>query len=698
MKKYPISLKDWRIMQNNNLNEMLPTYLSIFKDILEAVQIIHNNNTTHYDLKCDNIVLDFLPNENNLNNSKNSDNNNKSKRNSNNNLSNLYNENSNNSNSICIRVADFGECKIFLNEQDEYCTRSRGTNVIKSPEMLHHFGPIRKEDDNFDRRKKIGTTRSSDIWSLGCLFYELLTGKFLFEEIQDDYMGFIAKIDNNNINDLLTEDKLILINNNPYLVDFLKFMLIKEQNYRPNIDNVIKRFEHVYALLVGGTGTMIKQNSIDNLEYASKRYNDNYFENCIENCEDMINNNDNSWDNSFTKEEMFKGIKSIPEIIMLTKDIYMCEYDYFESFNNNINGNNNNCGNNCNINNNNSELSNSNNIINILLSMGITHIISFTPTHNKEISEKFFYLNLLGTNILNDNLENNNNNNIYTANSSIQIKNFTSPFGFIFSTLDFLRHTMIYKGKILFVDDYFYINIPNKPNFFIRTIILILFSYILNQTAYDTYTYLNSKLLYFNIPMTYYLPQISNWITNQNIILNYISSFPIYRCFCGACNIILKREFTPKNIKKCNCERGHSSQQYSECPSNGCNEYIQKVKKYYKLNYDCLIWSNADFNNDFFTTEHSYFYSKKILTLSNGLDENIIKHSINDKYSMKINGKKNSWSVFECKICNCWLFGECDNKIQILLNNEFNFLKKMELRKKMVKDNELKELTLEKLI
>ena len=67
---------------------------------------------------------------------------------------------------------------------------------------------------------------------------------------------------------------------------------------------------------------------------------------------------------------------------------------------------------------------------------------------------------------------------------------------------------MIYKGKILFVDDYFYINIPNKPNFFIRTIILILFSYILNQTAYDTYTYLNSKLLYFNIPMTYYLPQI----------------------------------------------------------------------------------------------------------------------------------------------------------------------------------------------
>ena len=63
MKRYPISLKKWRIQQKQSLKEMLPTYLSIFKDILQAVQIIHNNNTTHYDLKCDNIVLDFLAND-----------------------------------------------------------------------------------------------------------------------------------------------------------------------------------------------------------------------------------------------------------------------------------------------------------------------------------------------------------------------------------------------------------------------------------------------------------------------------------------------------------------------------------------------------------------------------------------------------------------------------------------------------------
>ena len=36
--------------------------------------------------------------------------------------------------------------------------------------MSHHFGLIRKEDDNFDRRKKIGKTRASYIWSFCCLF------------------------------------------------------------------------------------------------------------------------------------------------------------------------------------------------------------------------------------------------------------------------------------------------------------------------------------------------------------------------------------------------------------------------------------------------------------------------------------------------------------------------------------------------
>ena len=72
---------------------------------------------------------------------------------------------------------------------------------------------------------------------------------------------------------------------------------------------------------------------------------------------------------------------------MLTKDIFLCEYDYIEIFNN---GNFNNNDMYSSINNACLHCINSNEVINNWLNNGITHIISFAPTHNKEMNEKFF--------------------------------------------------------------------------------------------------------------------------------------------------------------------------------------------------------------------------------------------------------------------------------------------------------------------
>ena len=37
MKKYSVSLKDWRLKQKGNWQDNLPTYLTIYKDILKSV-------------------------------------------------------------------------------------------------------------------------------------------------------------------------------------------------------------------------------------------------------------------------------------------------------------------------------------------------------------------------------------------------------------------------------------------------------------------------------------------------------------------------------------------------------------------------------------------------------------------------------------------------------------------------------------
>jgi len=240
MKRYSGSLREWRLRQKPNMMENLSLYLSIYKEVLKAFKIIQSHNVTHYDIKCDNILIDFKNSNDGL-----------APTGSNHNQLGLH-ETAFDSKQISqddftITVGDFGTCHMYFSDKDEFLVSDRGTPNIKSPEMIELELNKRTDHDKHDRRKRVGTSRLSDVWSLGCLFYELLTGEMLFDA--DEYAWFFVRLTKTQL-DLFEEGRLDKINNNVYLIDFLKYILVRDPRLRPTIDNVLKRFEHVYALLV----------------------------------------------------------------------------------------------------------------------------------------------------------------------------------------------------------------------------------------------------------------------------------------------------------------------------------------------------------------------------------------------------------------------------------------------------------------
>jgi serine/threonine protein kinase len=140
MKFYPMTLRSWR---ERNPTAGVAMLLKLYREFLDSVTVLHDRKINHFDIKCDNVMLDW---------------------------------------ELHPCLGDFGEPMLYTNENDAVTMLNKGTAWIKSPEMLSIALDSTVTNPKFDRRKKVGAGPASDIWSVGCSFDELLTGEYLFTD------------------------------------------------------------------------------------------------------------------------------------------------------------------------------------------------------------------------------------------------------------------------------------------------------------------------------------------------------------------------------------------------------------------------------------------------------------------------------------------------------------------------------------
>lgn len=268
LKDYKCSLKQWRNAQPENAWPKLGLYYKIFREIVIAVNKLLLAGVVHFDLKCDNILLEQLP------------------------------ETSTNefwsatSSKLPFRVilADFGESKMFgassdvghcssdtrngrtsrlksssfrsdspgcvnshissLTGESAACegavtSRARGTDAFKSPEMLLVGGAPQKQDRRFDRRRQRGAGAASDVWSLGCLFFELVTGKLLFSDT--DWLQLVGRVTSPGMQ-IITQDRIEMVKELPGVLDLLQYILVRDPSLRPTITDTLRQVDATIAV------------------------------------------------------------------------------------------------------------------------------------------------------------------------------------------------------------------------------------------------------------------------------------------------------------------------------------------------------------------------------------------------------------------------------------------------------------------
>ncbi|GIL85311.1 hypothetical protein Vretimale_10708 [Volvox reticuliferus] len=304
MRRYRCSLAEWRGRQKPLDDLMAATggaaavaaathmYLSALIQVVDALRLLASHHVVHFDLKCSNVLIEPLPGvrDGELWASVGSGSGGTATANGNNN-----NDNGHRVPFRCV-LADFGEARAYRCAEEAFTARNRGTEVFKSPEMLMlnaasrtsmkptyaAVSPLpmpprtettattapdspprggsnppstagtcatipRSRNADAQRQGLAGAGLASDIWSLGCLAYELLSGTVLFG---GDYASVTHRVAFGSGEQLtLTDSERVRLANLPELVGLVEWILARDPAMRPSLDQIRERIELIQSAL-----------------------------------------------------------------------------------------------------------------------------------------------------------------------------------------------------------------------------------------------------------------------------------------------------------------------------------------------------------------------------------------------------------------------------------------------------------------
>lgn len=165
----------------------LPVYTEgavreVFRQLLEAVEYLHSLGIVHRDLKLDNLLYDTIPSCTSSSNDETDDES----------TVDTNRSSTTNAAAISVKVADFGLSALLPTDKesqrnwfnfssspekrDKRLTEMWGTTEYFAPEVYErHYG------------------RQADVWALGCILFEMLTGEIAFP-YKETPVGFVERL------------------------------------------------------------------------------------------------------------------------------------------------------------------------------------------------------------------------------------------------------------------------------------------------------------------------------------------------------------------------------------------------------------------------------------------------------------------------------------------------------------------------